>query len=104
MTESEFRQAAGQILRRIEQAADACEGELEADRPGEGILELTCSDDSKIVINQQTAQQEIWVAARSGGFHFVWRDGAWRDGRDGIELFERLRQIATQQGRVDLAL
>jgi CyaY protein len=37
------------------------------------------------------------VAARSGGFHFAWKDGAWRDTRSGAELFASLSRIAGEQ-------
>ena len=38
------------------------------------------------------------VAARSGGFHFAWKDGAWRDTRSGEELFASLARIVLAQG------
>jgi len=64
-----------------------------------GILTLTCGDGSRIIVNRQTPNREIWVAARSGGFHFTHREGAWRDTRSGEELFASLaRAIASQAG------
>ncbi len=77
MNESEFHRAVDAVLARIERAAEATEGidcDLEA-----GILTLECPDGSRIIVNRQTPNREIWVAARSGGFHFAWKDGAWRE-------------------------
>ncbi len=48
-------------------------------------------------MNRQTPNREIWVAARSGGFHFAWKDGAWRDTRSGGELYAALAAIAAAQ-------
>lgn len=97
MNESDFHRAADAVLGRIERSvedAEAVEADLEA-----GILTLTCADDSRIVVNRQTPNREIWVAARAGGFHFAWREGQWRDTRSGEELFAALaRLIESQSG------
>lgn len=95
MNESEFHRAADEILARIERAAEATAG-VDSDLE-EGVLTLECPDESRIIVNRQTPNREIWVAARSGGFHFAWRDGAWRDTRSGAELFESLAEIACAQ-------
>ena len=97
MTESDFHSAVDAVLARIEaavEASDALDCDLE-----EGVLTVLCPDASRIIVNRQTPNREIWVAARSGGFHFALREGAWRDTRSGDELFASLsRVIAAQSG------
>ena len=97
MTESEFHRAVDAVLARVEaavEANDALDVDLEA-----GILTVTCPDGTRVIVNRQTPNREIWVAARSGGFHFSCREGAWRDTRSGEELFASLaRVIALQAG------
>ncbi len=95
MTESEFHSAADAAFARIEAAAEALEA-LDVDLE-EGVLTLGCPDGSVIVVNRQAANREIWVAARSGGLHFAWRDGAWRDTRSGDDLFAALARIVAAQ-------
>ena len=95
MNESEFHRAVDEVLARVERAAEASEG-LDADLEA-GILTLECPDGTRIIVNRQTPNREIWVAARSGGFHFAWKDGAWRDTRSGAELFASLSRIAAEQ-------
>ena len=95
MTETEFHRAVDEALERIERAAEASGG-LDADLES-GILTLECPDASRIIVNRQTPNREIWVAARSGGFHFAWKDGAWRDTRSGEELFAALARITGLQ-------
>jgi CyaY protein len=100
MNESEFHRAVDEILARIERAAEATEGidsDLEA-----GILTLECPDGSRIIVNRQAPNREIWLAARSGGFHFALRDGAWRDTRSGAEFFAALSEIARAQAGENL--
>jgi CyaY protein len=97
MNESEFHRAVEAVLERIE-AALAAHDALDVDLEG-GVLTVECPDGSRIIVNRQTPNREIWVAARSGGFHFTSREGAWRDTRSGDELFASLaRLIEAQSG------
>ena len=98
MTESEFHRAVDEALARIEGAVeehDALDVDLEA-----GVLTIGCADGSRIIVNRQTPNREIWVAARSGGFHYAWREGAWRDTRGGGELFASLARIVESQAGI----
>ena len=101
MNESEFHRAVDEVLARIERAVEATQG-LDVDLEA-GILTIECPDGSRIIVNRQTPNREIWVAARSGGFHFAWQDGAWRDTRSGEELFASLAEIARAQAGESLA-
>jgi CyaY protein len=98
MTESDFHRAVDAALARIEASVEA-EDELDWDLEG-GVLTITCPDASRIIVNRQTPNREIWVAARSGGFHFASREGAWRDTRSGEELFASLARLIEQQASV----
>ena len=100
MNESDFHRAVDAVLAQVEGAVEATDT-LEADLES-GILTVTCPDRSRVIINRQTPNREIWVAARSGGFHFSQREGAWRDTRSGEELFASLAAIVARQGGVAL--
>jgi CyaY protein len=103
MTDAEYHRLAFAVLSRIEATLD---GWLQSDvididsqRTG-GLLELTMPAGSKIVINTQPPLQELWLAARAGGYHFKHVDGQWRDTKDGVEFFERLsREASAQAGK-----
>lgn len=96
MTESEFHLAVDEILARIERSLEHAP-DLDFDAV-EGILTIECGDGSRVIVNRQTPNREIWVAAKSGGFHFAFRDGAWRDTRSGADLFAALAEIIVLQG------
>ena len=98
MTESEFHIAVDAVLARVESSLED-EEDLDVDRES-GILTITGEDGSKIIVNRQTPNREIWVAARSGGFHFRWSDGAWRDTRSHDELFASLARVIESQSGV----
>ena len=95
MNETEFDAAAEATLDALERALDAAEVDFER-KPG-GVLELEFDDGSKIIVNRHGAAREIWVAARSGGFHYRWDGAAWRDTRSGTELFSALSELVSLQ-------
>ena len=97
MTETEFLQRAERVMEAIERAADATGADIECSRSG-NVLTLELGDGSKVVINSQAPMQQMWVAGRSGAFHYAWHDGAWRDTRDGSELFAALSRLVSAQG------
>lgn len=102
--ESQFNARAQATLDRIETALDACGADLDYEVLPGGVLELEFADGSKIIINRHTAAREIWVAAKSGGFHFRPEGDLWAGTRDGAELFDALsRLVSAQSGeRVEL--
>jgi len=100
MNETDFEALASAALGRIEQALEASGVDADFELKAGGVLEIEFADGSKMVINRHGAAREIWVAARSGGFHFRWDGAAWRDTRDGAELFAALSKIvSTQSGQ-----
>jgi len=104
MNESEFEALADAELARIEQAFEASGVDVDIEPKAGGVLEIEFGDGSKMIINRHGAAREIWVAARSGGFHFR-RDGAhWRDTRDGSELYVALSRLASEQSGVPVEL
>jgi len=92
MTESEFNELADAVFNRIEQALDASAADIEYSLTG-GVLELEFEDGSKIIINRHAPNREIWLAEKSGGFHYAWQDGQWLSRRDGSELFGKLGDL-----------
>lgn len=108
MTETEFQALAEQTLNAIEaaleQAANETDIDIECSRSG-NVLEIEFIDTgSKIIVNSQAAMQEMWVAARSGGFHYRQEGGRWLNTRDKSELFEALSRMASEQGGAEVVL
>ncbi len=95
MTESEFNELADAVFARIEGAVDRSGADVECNLNGP-VLELEFGDGSQIIINRHAPNREIWIAARSGGFHYAYQDGLWLSSRDGSELFGKLRELVAQ--------
>ena len=108
MSEKEFLDLAETTLNTIEEAMDRLNDEdvidVECKRSG-NVLEIEFIDNgSKIIVNSQAPMQELWVAAKSGGFHYKREGGAWVNTRDGSELFAALSALASAQGGADVTL
>lgn len=86
-TDSDGRTEA--LLATLEAAVDQVADDLDIDvlRAG-NVITLTFENGHRIIVNSQEALQEIWVAARSGGFHYRRHDptGQWLDTRSGEDL------------------
>ena len=107
ISESEFVGVADRTLAAIGGALDAALAVSDIDLDwslNDGILEIQCEDGSKLIVNRHVPNREIWVAARSGGFHFRPRDRLWRDTRSGDELGSALAALLRDQGGLPLAL
>ena len=61
------------------------------------MITLTFSNRSQIVINLQKPLQEIWMAAKAGGFHYKFNSSQWRDTKDSSEFFANLSRYASEQ-------
>jgi CyaY protein len=68
------------------------------------VLEIEFADGSKLIINRHTAAREIWVAAKSGGFHFRHAGNRWHDTRDGTELYAALSRLVSAQSATAVIL
>lgn len=103
MSESEFLEQAEATLAAIERAVDAADVDIEASRAG-NVLTLELDNGSKVIINSQAPMQQMWVAGKSGAFHYA-RDGdRWVDTRDSSELFSALSRLISAQGGAAVVL
>ncbi|CAM3509898.1 iron donor protein CyaY [Polaromonas hydrogenivorans] len=100
MTDLEYQNQAESVLKAIEKACDRLNDESDVDidnqRTG-GMITLTFSNRSQIIINLQKPLQEIWMAARAGGFHYKFNGEQWTDTKDSSEFFANLSRYASEQ-------
>lgn len=105
MNESDFSQLAEDCMLAVEDAIDDCGVDIDYDTAG-GILTLEFTNGSQIIINKQAALTQIWVAARSGGFHFDYDadEACWRLQGGGEELFSCLNRYCSEQADEEVTL
>ncbi|VAW94767.1 Frataxin homolog CyaY, facilitates Fe-S cluster assembly, interacts with IscS [hydrothermal vent metagenome] len=106
MTESEFNDQVDNTLIQIEDSLDNCDADLDYETAA-GILTITIeSNDSKIIINRQLPLSQLWVAAKSGGYHFEFDEPSqtWLNDNDKQELFVALSKYCTEQSDENITL
>ena len=99
MSESAFDECVDDSFEKIEIAIDESDSDVDYDTNG-GVLTIYCEGGSQIIFSRQTAQRQLWMAAKSGGFHYKYdnENGRWVSTRVGDSLqqeFERAFQAQT---------
>jgi CyaY protein len=99
LSDADYHAQTAALLAGVEAQVDAwLEQDLidiDSHRTG-GLLELSFPNGSKIVLNTQPPLQELWLAARAGGYHFRHVDGRWLE-REGHEFLALLSRLASEQ-------
>ena len=105
MTDAEFLDYYKQTLTDIEEAVEDAINEHDAEidyESGSDMLTLTFRNGTVAVISRQTPVHQLWLAARSGGFHFDFDAGQeeWVCTVNRQTLPEMLSEICLEQGGV----
>jgi CyaY protein len=103
--DKQFHQLGSNLLHSIELALEAADDKLDLDldveRQGSNVINIRFRDKSVIVINTQPPLHEIWVAAKSGGYHYRWAgtmlNPLWLDTKTGKEFLSDLSEFASAQ-------
>ncbi|OED44399.1 iron donor protein CyaY [Endozoicomonas sp. (ex Bugula neritina AB1)] len=69
MNEAQYSDLLDDLMVAIEDAIEDAQLDIDYETAA-GILTLTCPDDSKVILSRQTPLLQLWLAAKSGGFHF----------------------------------
>ncbi len=85
-------------LEKLEEILDECDANIDYDTVSD-ILTIEFEDGSKIIINYQSANGQLWLAARSGGFHYDYDvdKNIWENDRNGTDFFDELSRLAAEQ-------
>jgi CyaY protein len=97
LTEAEFLDLADAMLGRIETAIDRAELDVDMLRH-DGVLEIAFGTGRKIIVNRHSPSRELWIAARSGGFHYRLQAGQWRNSRDDGDFVAQLCALIHEHG------
>lgn len=96
MNDTEFNTLVDATLLALEDALEDLDIDIDMETAG-GILTLTFASGSKVIVNRQGATREIWVAARSGGFHCGRQGDAWVCNTTGETLPALLSRVCSEQ-------
>jgi len=97
MNEAEFNQIADELMFSIEENIDDSGADIDYENSA-GMLTITCDiNGSQIILSRQPSMGEIWLAARSGGFHFKLDAGQWKNTVSGELLSTMLADACLAQ-------
>lgn len=91
MNETEFVRLSENIFDYIDKYVGDHFDEFDTTKNG-NVLTIEHEDGAQIIVNRHSANQELWIAAKSGGYHFHFENGAWVATRDGSEFFAVLSE------------
>ena len=100
MTDLEYLDHAERLLALVESSCDRINDETDADIDNQrvgGMVTLTFANRSQIIINLQKPLQEVWLAARSGGYHYKFDGTHWMDTKGQGEFWDSLSRYASEQ-------
>ncbi|MDM0045389.1 iron donor protein CyaY [Variovorax dokdonensis] len=106
MTDLEYMDHAEEALAAIERCCDQLNDRTDADLDNQrvgGMITITFVNGSQLIVNLQKPLHEIWLAARSGGYHYRFDGKAWVDTKTGEEFFAQLSREATAQAGMTLS-
>lgn len=106
MNESAFQEISEQTIEDIQDAIDNSGADIDYDEIG-GVLTLEFEDGSKIIFSKQGAMNQLWMAARSGGFHFDYDEGAQQwvcDSGESEEMYSMLSRLSTEQAGEEISI
>jgi len=97
VNESEFNDLADELMLAIEEAIDESGNDIDYEISA-GVMSLTIeADGSKVIISRQPVMAQIWVAAKSGGFHFNHSNGQWQCSTTAESLPELISRVCSEQ-------
>lgn len=103
MTESEFIRHTEELFNHIEDQIDENGWDFDCQFSG-NVLTIEADDGTQIIVNRHTPNQELWIAAKSGGYHFTEKNGQWLSTRDNSEFFAVLNNALSAASGEDVAV
>jgi CyaY protein len=97
MDQPTYLRHADTVLERVARWIDAL-GVDELDcSTRDGMVTLEFEDGARYVLNRQGGARQMWFAAGDRAWHYDWDEGtaAWRDDRDGHDLYGRIAEVVS---------
>jgi CyaY protein len=103
MEQTDHTQAFKDTLEILEELLDECDADIDYDTVSD-ILTIEFANNSKLIVNYQSANGQLWLAARSGGFHYNHDGSSWTNERSGEDFFSELSRLASEQAGEEIVL
>ncbi|WP_066959493.1 iron donor protein CyaY [Microbulbifer sp. Q7] len=96
-SQTAYNAAIEETLIAVEDALDECDVDMDYER-ADSVLTITLEDNgTQVILSRQSAVQELWVAARSGGYHLSFKNPGWLCSTTGEDLPTLLDRVLSEQ-------
>lgn len=96
LSEAQFHDLIDTLQTAIEDVFDASGMDVDLENSG-GVLTVRLENGSQLIFSRQPPLRQLWVAARSGGFHLDLKDGGWVCDSTGEDLPSLLARVTREQ-------
>ena len=96
MQDREYEERVDELFASIEDEIDEFDADIDVDSSG-NMLMIEFPQGGSVVLSRQVANHEVWVAAKSGGFHLAFREGQWFCATTAENLTVLLNRVFTEQ-------
>jgi CyaY protein len=99
LSEARFHDLVDAAQAIVEDAFDDCDLDVDLENAA-GVLTVRFENGSQLILSRQEPIRQLWVAARSGGFHFDYDAASdrWLCDSSDEQLGEMLSRITLEQG------
>lgn len=103
LSSARFHDLVDDVQQAIEDGFDESGQDVDLENSG-GVLSVRFENGSQLIFSRQEPLRQLWLAARSGGFHFDHDEevGGWVCDSTGERLGEMLERICREQGGMDV--
>ena len=96
MDNSEYLRCVDEILEKIDDKLDELDLDIDLEM-GDGKLIILFEDNQQYIINRQSANQQLWLAEPSGGWHFDLKDGQFICDKRGLDILRTLEILISEK-------
>lgn len=103
LSEARFHDLVDAVQEEVEDVFDDSDLDVDLENSA-GILTIRFENGSQIILSRQEPLRQLWVAARSGGFHFDYdqASGRWICDTSDEPLGELLSRVTLEQAGEEL--
>jgi CyaY protein len=103
LTEARFHDLVDATQQALEDIFDESSEDLDQENSA-GVLTVKFENGSQLIFSRQEPLRQLWLAARSGGFHFDYDEesGHWMCDKTEEQLGEMLARLVQEQAGVEL--
>ena len=102
LSEARFHDLVDTLQQTIEEAFDDTDLDVDLENSG-GVLTVRFENGAQLIFSRQEPLRQLWLADRSGGFHFDYDEESerWMCDKSEEQLGEMLERIVKQQAGAD---